>query len=133
MSDFPGRDLRRWQFNLTASEAGLALMQFDELREVLSSTARARGISFVCETRDAFVGYGWWKGTRGNLPNTKPYWAVWDWNPYAYESETRAIRTGNDTVITQPGDKRITGAVHPNLTGHRLIAQLVYDEIWGRQ
>lgn len=133
MSDIPGRDLRRWQFNLTASEAGLALMQFDELREVLSSTARARGISFVCETRDAFVGYGWWKGTRVNLPNTKPYWAVSDWNPYAYESETRAIRTGNDTVITQPGDKRITGAVHPNLTGHRLIAQLVYDKIWGGQ
>jgi hypothetical protein len=133
MSDLPGRDLRRWQFNLTASEAGLALKQFDKLREVLSSTARDRGISLVCETRDAFVGYGWWKGTRGNLPNTKPYWAVWDWNPYAYESKTRAIRTGNDTVITQPGDKRITGAVHPNLTGHRLIAQMVYDQIWEHQ
>lgn len=133
LSDLPGRNFRRWQFNLTASEAGLALKQFDELREVLSNTARDRGISFVCETRDAFVGYGWWKGSRGNLPNTKPYWAVWDWNPYAYESETRAIRTGNDTVITQPGDKRITGAVHPNLTGHRLIAQLVYDKIWGSQ
>lgn len=132
LSNIPiGRNFREWHFNLTASEAGNALKQFDDLRVILADTATSRGISFVCETRDAFVGYGWWKGARLNLPNTKPYWAIWDWKPYSYDGETRAIRTGNDTIITQPGEKRITGAIHPNLTGHRLIAQEVYDSIWG--
>jgi hypothetical protein len=130
LSRWPGRNLREWHFNLTSSEGALALKQFDRFRSALSKVARDRGVSFVCETRDAFVGYGWWKGGRGNLPNTEPKWPVSDWRPYAYEADTRAIRTGNDTLLTQPGDKRITGAVHPNLTGHRLIAQQVYDKFW---
>lgn len=124
------RDLRFWHFNLTPDDARQALEQFDSFRTVLSQVAADRGISFVCETRDAFVGYGWWQGSQRNLPNTSPTWKVSDWQPYAYEAETRAIRTGNDTLLTQPGDKRITGAVHPNLTGHRLIAQMVYDKFW---
>ena len=79
-----------------------------------------------------FVGYGWWKGSRTNLPNSAPKWDPSTWKPYAYETETRAIRTGNDSVLTQPGDKRIAGAIHPNLTGHRMIAEMVYETILER-
>nr|WP_319247615.1 hypothetical protein [uncultured Celeribacter sp.] len=129
---FLGRNMQTWQFNFTSEDAGLALRQFDEFRTVLSKAARNRGVTFVCGTRDAFVGYGWWKGSRTNLPNSAPKWDPSTWKPYAYETETRAIRTGNDSVLTQPGDKRIAGAIHPNLTGHRMIAEMVYETILER-
>lgn len=132
-----GNNLLDWQFNFTRGEAASALKDFDVFRDELRSAAISSGVTFVCDTRDAFVGYGWWKGRHSNLPNAPskiagPKWNAADWEPYKYEAETRAIRTGNDSVLTQPGDKSITGSIHPNLTGHRLIAEAVYNQVFGK-
>lgn len=132
-----GWNMKKWHFNLTPGEAKLALKEFDAFRVELSKTAQDRGITYVCSTRDAFIGYGWWKGEHLNMPNTKlpPEFGNWhpsQLDPYIFEKDTRAIRTGNDSVLIQPGDKRITGAMHPNLTGHRLIAEQVYGVLSSR-
>lgn len=130
-------------FNLTTigdeSEASNILGQFRDFRAVFASTAIQEGITFVCETRDAFVGYGWWLGEYQNLPSHETQsdrnqrWDVVEWDPYAFSLDTRAIRTGNDSVLTQLDhehpDRSISGTVHPNLTGHRLIAQIVSDRV----
>lgn len=126
-----GDNIKKWQFNMTAGEGINAVKQFDEFRQVLAKTADETGMQLVCETRDAFAGYNWQKGSHSNLANTKPYWHPSSWDPYAFEEDTRAVRTGNDSFMTQPGDKGLTGTIHPNLVGHRLVAEMVYQKIWG--
>ena len=122
-------NMRGWEMNLTEWDASQALSQADDFRVQAAEAAKSAGITFVCETRDAYVGYGWWQGDRLNLPHTNPKWDLSTWDPYIFEESTRAIRTGNDSMITQPGDKRQTGTFHPNLTGHRLVAEEVFKKI----
>ncbi len=134
---------RNWTFNLTSEEGHATLAIFDRFRVELAKAAQAHGISFVCETRDAFIGHGWWRGYGLNLPNAGwgPNDRRWDadlWAPYAYDPKDRAIRTGNDSAMTQPASSSvIAGAVHPNLTGHRLLADRlaarVEDEMAARK
>ena len=124
-------NIEKWQFNFTHWDAFLAVREFEVLRPKLAEAATGLGINFVCSTRDAFLGYDFEQGSRRNLPNgvggdPAKAWNASEWDPYIYEVPTRAVRTGNDTALTQPGDKQITGAVHPNLTGHRLIAEEMY-------
>ncbi len=131
---------KRWQFNLTGGSGGEAfvlLRQFSDFRAVLSATAKLNDISFTCRTRDAFVGYGWWEGKFQSLPNFADksgnrHWNPSEWDPYAFESRTRAVRTGNDSAMTQPHqnypESSIMGTVHPNLTGSRLIAEILYND-----
>lgn len=120
---------RRWTFNLTSEEGHRTLAVFDMLRVALAKAAKENGISVVCETRDAFIGHGWWRGLQLNLPNAGSpgdprRWDVDLWAPYAYDKRDRAIRTGNDSAMTQPdAASAISGAVHPNLTGQRLLAE----------
>lgn len=120
-----------WTFNLTSAEGHRTLAVFDQLRVALARAAKAEGISIVCETRDAFIGHGWWRGGQLNLPNAgEPddprRWDADLWAPYAYNPRDRAIRTGNDSAMTQPDPaSAIAGAVHPNLTGQRLMAERV--------
>ncbi|MBV7380336.1 hypothetical protein [Maritimibacter dapengensis] len=118
---------RNWSFDFTPEEGYRTLAVFDMLRVELAKAAKRNGISVVCETRDAFVGHGWWQGLHTNLPNAGPPEKQWDadlWAPYAYDPGDRAIRTGNDSAMTQPDPhSAITGAVHPNLTGHRMLAE----------
>lgn len=129
-----GRD---WPLNLTQEEAQNVLGQFDDLRAVLAETATARGVDMVCDTRDAFVGYGWWQGEHLNFPNAVPkgapeWWNARDWDPFPHigPGEGRAIRTANDSVMVQPHHKTaLTAPVHPNLTGHGLIADIVFDHL----
>jgi hypothetical protein len=121
--------------NFTAEEAQLALRQVDQFRDEIVRMANVEGIMLVCETRNSFLGMGWWAGSRSNLPNhTMPDgsggWAVNEWDPYTYEPGGRAIRTGNDSMLTQPHRQTgFTGTAHPNLTGHRLIADAVVEAL----
>lgn len=120
-----------WQFNMTDQEAPLLLGQFEDFRKVIVEMAANQSITLVCETRDAFVGHGWWLGPFQNLPNHSgpardDRWDVTRWRPYAYAPQSRAIRTGNDSVLTQPHPSTsFTGTAHPNLLGHRLLAEKV--------
>lgn len=118
-----------WQFNLLPGEAAKLLGQFDALRIEIARAAQAEGITFACEGgRDAFLGHGWWQGRQLTLPNTitAPPWSPHRWQPYVWERGARAIRTGNDSALTQAnGEVAISGAVHPNLTGHSLLADVV--------
>lgn len=124
-----------WQFNMTVDETALLLGQFEDFRKVIVEMADKEEITLVCETRDAFIGHGWWKGAFQNLPNyrTKAQDDRWDvtlWRPYAYDPDGRSIRTGNDSVLTQPHrSTNFTGTAHPNLLGHRLVAEQVVATI----
>ncbi len=120
----PEETLRNWRFNLLKDESRLILLQFDKLREQLAITARSENVTFACETRDAYLGHGWWQGRQLTLPNSRTApWAPSHWAPYRYERHGRAVRTGNDCALTQANGKvAISGAVHPNLIGHTLIA-----------
>lgn len=120
----PEEALRNWRFNLLPDESRLILLQFDKLREQIAITARRQGVTFACETRDAYLGHGWWQGSQLTLPNSRAApWAPAHWAPYRYERHGRAVRTGNDSALTQADGKvAISGAVHPNLMGHTLIA-----------
>jgi len=124
-----------WQFNMTPEETALLLRQFEDFRKVIVKMADEEEITLVCETRDAFVGHGWWQGAFQNLPNhrTKAQDDRWDvtlWRPYAYDPDGRAIRTGNDSVLTQPHrSTNFTGTAHPNLLGHRRVAEQVVATI----
>lgn len=125
-----------WQFTLTSEEGHRTLDVFDMLRVKLARAARRNGVNMVCETRDAFIGHGWWRGEHLNLPNagySNAYrWNAANWKPYAYVPRDRAIRTGNDSVMTQPHpNTAITGAIHPNLTGHRLLAERMASRMLG--
>ncbi|WP_421703983.1 hypothetical protein [Aliiroseovarius sp.] len=123
----PTELLRSWQFNLLPGEAAKLLGQFDALRIEITRAAKAEGITFACETRDAFLGHGWWQGRQLTLPNTLAApWSPHHWRPYVWERNGRAIRTGNDSALTQAnGSVAISGAVHPNLTGHSLLADVL--------
>lgn len=123
----PEEILRNWEFNLLEGEARMLLGQFDSLRVQISQVARREGITFACAGRDAFVGHGWWQGRHLDLPNTRPDpWSPHRWQPYVWERNARAIRTGNDSALTQADGKvAISGAVHPNLTGHSRLADVL--------
>ena len=123
----PEETLRNWRFNLLEDEARSLLAQFDALRQQITATARIEGITFACDGRDAFLGHGWWQGRQLTLPSARPApWAPHRWQPYVWERGARAIRTGNDSALTQAkGGVAITGAVHPNLTGHSLLADVL--------
>lgn len=123
----PEELLRNWQFNLLHGEAAKLLGQFDALRIEIARTAKAEGITFACAGRDAFLGHGWWQGRQLTLPNTLAApWSPHRWQPYVWERGARAIRTGNDSALTQAdGEVAISGAVHPNLTGHTLMADVL--------
>ncbi|MCI2398617.1 hypothetical protein [Aliiroseovarius subalbicans] len=130
-TSLPEPATNRWPFNLLEDEARKVLLQFDAFRQQLSLTARAEGIIFACATRDAFLGHGWWQGKHLRLPNAPPNtWAPALWQPYRYEPFGRAVRTGNDSALTQAdGAPAISGAVHPNLLGHVLIADGVMQRL----
>lgn len=125
-------------FTLTGNEAAKLLGQFDDLRFQVTLAARREGFRLACGARDVMVGRGWWLGRHLNLPSdTGPGLAPWQpaaWQPYRYEAEGRAVRTGNDSVLTQAtGRAEIMGTAHPNLTGHALIADQVLARLLGEE
>ncbi len=114
-----------WAFNLRPNEAVNLLRQIEDLRIALTNVALDEGLTFACAGRDAFVGRGWWEGDRLNLPShgsPVQRWSASGWQPYAFTPSGRAIRTGNDSYLTQ---KNQYGAVHPNLAGHTLLAEIL--------
>ncbi len=114
-----------WAFNLRPVEAVNLLRQIEDLRRALTNVALDEGLRFACAGRDAFVGRGWNTGTRLNLPSHGTgvdRWPVSDWQPYAFDPDGRAIRTANDSYLTQ---QDIYGTVHPNLAGHTLLADIL--------
>lgn len=114
-----------WAFNLRPNEAVNLLRQIEDLRIALTNVALDEGLTFACAGRDAFVGRGWWEGDRLNLPShgdVTERWAASGWQPYAYTDTGRAIRTANDSFLTQ---KDVNGSVHPNLIGHALMAEVL--------
>jgi hypothetical protein len=114
-----------WAFNLRPNEAVNLLRQIEDLRIALTNVALDEGLTFACAGRDAFVGRGWWEGDRLNLPShgdVTERWAASGWQPYAYTDTGRAIRTANDSFLTQ---KDVNGSVHPNLSGHALMAEVL--------
>jgi len=129
----PGNIGKTWHFNLLESEARSLLGQFDDLRVQLVAAAKENSINVVCTTRDAFVGHGWWQGTHQALPShedKKSQWLPSDWKAYKFESNGRAVRTANDSYLTQAGILNAKhGTAHPNLMGHSLIGDLVLEAI----
>lgn len=134
---------KQWEYVVTEEEAWKALDFFDTFRVRLADTAQELGISFVCETRDAFVGHGWWTGEHLALPHLVPqgrpgHWNIEDLDPYGYRVAGRAIRTANDSVLIQPSLVRVatrntsvSGTFHPNFFGHRLVAEGFYQSLFG--
>lgn len=147
---YDGRDLiASWKFSLLTSEAPLLHRQFEEARIAIRRTvseynaSAARPVQFVDATSDAFWGHGWWRGTQRTFPSmahsvtSVAPWPPHEWRPYAYEADGRAVRTGNDSVLTQsprPDDMDggaragYRGTAHPNLLGHALIADTILRE-----
>lgn len=153
---YDGSDLiASWQFSLLTSEAPLLHRQFEEARRAIRETvasynaSAARSVQFVDATTDSFLGHGWWRGAQRTFPSMAhrasgiDRWAPHDWRPYAYEPDGRAVRTGNDSVLTQsprPDDARSSsgmdghiksgyrGTAHPNLLGHALMADTIMEE-----
>lgn len=133
---------KQWEYVVTEDEAWRALDFFDTFRARLAETADDLGISFVCETRDAFVGHGWWTGEHLAMPHLVPegargHWNIEDLDPYGYRVAGRAIRTANDSVLIQPSLVRVatrntsvSGTFHPNFFGHRLVAEGFYDALF---
>lgn len=121
-----------WELNLTAAEAPLVLGQTEQFRRQVAVMGRVTGITFACGTRDAMLGHGWWQGVKMNLPTHGSAFARWhpsEWQPYAWSPNGRAVRTANDSFLTQmtgSGDQH--GTMHPNLIGHTLMA----DAVWKR-
>lgn len=128
---------RDWSFDVTRQEAELIVREAEGIRAQQRAAARRTGVSLVMGTRDSFLPAPWTAGQNGQLANAPaPYnWDPSDWEPYAYETQARAVRTFNDSLMTQQdiddvdlgieGDDTVDfrGAAHPNLTGHRLLAQ----------
>ncbi|MEM9010644.1 MAG: hypothetical protein AAGE18_05405 [Pseudomonadota bacterium] len=126
-----------WHFNFTVNEAELMLRETEFIRTQQRSAAQAGAFTLVLGARDAFLDNNWAQGIHGNLPNSSAEsWDPADWRPYRFEIGQRAIRTVNDSFVTQmnvDGDTRenddefpdYRGAAHPNLTGHRLLAEHV--------
>lgn len=120
--------LRR--FDVTRQEAEVMLREVESIRSQQRDAASHSGVSLVYATRDAFLDSPWTFGEKGHLPNAsrKAEWDPSTWEPYAYEQSARAIRTFNDSLLTQQDfDEHIDfrGTAHPNLTGHRLLAERV--------
>ncbi|MEO1457991.1 MAG: hypothetical protein AAFV49_10605 [Pseudomonadota bacterium] len=118
--------IRDDEFNLLPQETACLFTQVEELRNVMRAAAERHDVRLVEGTRDAFVDNDWTKGDKRfiGLPGfaglgTKPS----EWEPYRFEPTGRAIRTSNDSYLTQgQGDRRnYYGTAHPNLLGHVLI------------
>jgi len=129
----PTGSISRWPFNLSRDEAALALGQIEDMRTALRRAGEATGITVVCATRDAFLGHGWWLGPKLNLPSHGSVFARWkpaEWEPYVFRRADRAVRTGNDSFLTQAsGERDIHGIFHPNLIGHTLMADRVLNRL----
>ena len=118
-----------WAFNVRPDEALNLLRQFETMRESLTNVALDQGLTYACAGRDAFVGHGWWEGSLLNLPShgeDGQRWRPVDWQPYAFDPEGRAVRTTNDSFLTQ---KEVYGTVHPNLMGHSILADILIDRL----
>lgn len=117
------------RFDVTRQEAEVMIREVEAIRRQQRLAAAAGGVSLVYSTRDAFLSSPWTFGAKGHLPNsTTDGWDPATWEPYAYELEARAIRTFNDSLLTQQDlDEHIDfrGTAHPNLTGHRLLADRI--------
>ncbi|MCA0922960.1 hypothetical protein [Pseudooceanicola nanhaiensis] len=121
---------REWSFDITRQEAELILREAEGIRSQQRDAAKRTGVSLVLGTRDSFLSSPWTAGQHGQLANAPPpnNWDPSEWEPYAYEARARAARTYNDSVMTQQDlDEEVDfrGAAHPNLTGHRLLAQTI--------
>lgn len=118
-----------WPFNLEADEAARALGQVEDMRIAMIRASEATGMTLACAGRDAFVGAGWWRGGKLNLPSHGSAAAQWrpaEWQPYAFSRSDRAVRTGNDSFLTQAsGSNDIHGIMHPNLSGHTKLADVM--------
>jgi hypothetical protein len=141
-----GAVARAFELTLDREESFLALRQIDAMRaEVTALAERSRAgplwgdaggpLRLVCETRDAFVGHGWWQGSQQHLPGApgQARYAPRDWQAYRTESGDRAVRTGNDSALIQsPGARARYGTFHPNLLGHALMADgVIRNQGWG--
>ena len=123
----PNRLIKRWHFNITRAEALCLLDQANDLRASMELAATPKGIGLVSATADAFVGHGWREGKYLSLPTHGDRWNLRDWEPYEYDANGRALRTPNDSYLTQSQGllTNFFGTAHPNLMGHTLIADIV--------
>lgn len=116
---------KEWEFNLLEVEAKGLLAQVDDLRNAI---ATLNNVNVILGLRNAFLGHGWWMGSNKGLPSHAPEWAPSDWQAYKYEAAGRAIRTANDSYLTQAGAiNQMNGTAHPNLLGHTLVADIIME------
>lgn len=104
------------------------------IRAALRESAKAQGYTYVGGIETAFEGRSWCDEApeeRGRLGLPSDPRTAWNgspasWRPYA--PRARAIRTANDSYMTQlserSGDKN--GAMHPTAEGHMLMAAQIY-------
>ena len=140
-------------WSLTRQEMMIALAQFDDLRQALVQAANRYGITLACAGRDAFVGNGWWQGRILSLMNMKGAEfhgeAFTTWRANYFDSTWRAVRTVNDSLMTQLTKQPTTrnsekdryfygwqkedhhGTFHPNLLGHIRLTQSLLSRLEG--
>jgi len=136
------RSFGNWDFGLRNSGEGrnnrapevLTRHVLPGIRGALRQSAQAQGYTYVDGIETAFEGRSWCdeseqERSRLGLPSDPR--TAWNgspasWRPYA--PRARAIRTANDSYMTQlsqrSGDKN--GAMHPTAEGHMLMAERVY-------
>ncbi|HJR75293.1 MAG TPA: hypothetical protein VJ806_16840 [Luteimonas sp.] len=136
------RSSGNWEFALRNSGEGrnnrapevLTAHVLPGIRKALRASAQAQGYTYVEKIETAFAGRSWCdeneqERNRLGLPSDpRTAWkgSPASWRPYA--PRARAIRTANDSYMTQlsqrSGDKN--GAMHPTAEGHMLLAAQVY-------
>jgi len=134
-----------WDFRLRTGETsanGNAARELSDtlipaIRRSLKSSAQSLGYTYAAATESAFNGRSWCnesvqESARLGLPSD--HGTGWNhdassWRPFA--SRARAIRTANDSFMTQlstiSGD--INGTMHPTAEGHMLLAEGVFAEL----
>lgn len=136
------RSSGNWDFALRNSGEGrnnrapevLTAHVLPGIRKALRRSAQEQGYVYVDKIETAFAGRSWCdenEAERGRLGLPSDPRTAWNgspasWRPYA--PRARAIRTANDSYLTQlsqrSGDKN--GAMHPTAEGHMLLAAHVY-------
>lgn len=125
----PARDklLSEWNFNMLRRESVCLLNQANDLRSSIVKAANRNGVGLVEEVAEAFVGHSFNRGGRIGLPSHTREFFPHEWEPYIFDEDGRAVRTSNDSYLTQSqgNRKNYYGTAHPNLLGHALIANAV--------
>lgn len=133
---------KEWEFNILRDEAKtLSAVTIPQMREAILDGVAATGF-VLADTHLVFTDHGWCDAPASDPPLMLPSFsrdpAAWrcgnaehDVGPScwrAYQPSRRFIRTMNDALLTQSSGRKDgqSGALHPNLGGHAVIADVLY-------